>query len=32
MVVSDSGFVGFIVHLHPGLTRFSYGLEGFSVF
>ena len=33
----SSGFVGFsflglIVHLRPGLARFSYGLEGFRVF
>ena len=25
-------FLGFIVHLRPGLTRFSYGSEGFSFF
>ena len=28
----DLGFLGLIVHLRPGLARFSYGLEGFRVF
>ena len=31
-VVKDSGFLGFIVHLRPGLAIFSYGLEGFRFF